>query len=285
MQDVDRARCICIAALAIAGCTGSLLDSDMPASTSYVLAPCTGGDDDRSAASQVDLSIGRPDVAPGLDTERIAVLRGRRARLLPRRALGRQHHRGRAVAARRFAAGSTAVSQRHGRTGARRRRLHARHRGARLSGRVRRRDMPRRRAHVTIVGRLIRVVDRALVATIWPSRRRRRRRPTIECGHRGVRSGSAEVARTRAQDRRCERRDAQRLRTVARTGEVAIRDTLRAVRALIACGRRRRRGLQRHQSRRSSMATAFSCGRSGPQGHRRSLDGHRCARKRPAVRR
>ncbi|WP_348240321.1 ABC-type transport auxiliary lipoprotein family protein, partial [Salmonella enterica] len=30
-----------------------------------------------SAGSHVDLAIGRPDVAPGLDTQRIAVLRGR----------------------------------------------------------------------------------------------------------------------------------------------------------------------------------------------------------------
>jgi cholesterol transport system auxiliary component len=57
------------------GC-GSLLKTDMPPSTSYVIAPVPAASTGvtRSAA---DLSIGRPDLAPGLDTERIAVLKGR----------------------------------------------------------------------------------------------------------------------------------------------------------------------------------------------------------------
>lgn len=62
----------------VAGCTGSLLDSDLPAPTSYLLAslpPASTATE--SAASLVDLAISRPDVAPGLDTARIAVLRGR----------------------------------------------------------------------------------------------------------------------------------------------------------------------------------------------------------------
>ena len=65
-----------VAALSLAGCTSSLLETDMPASTNYVLAPAA------MVAStvprtQVDLSIGRPDLSPGLDTQRIAVLKGR----------------------------------------------------------------------------------------------------------------------------------------------------------------------------------------------------------------
>jgi cholesterol transport system auxiliary component len=63
-------------ALLGAGCTGSLLETDMPASTNYVLSPApftTSG----VAATEADLSIGRPDLRPGLDTPRIAVLKGR----------------------------------------------------------------------------------------------------------------------------------------------------------------------------------------------------------------
>jgi cholesterol transport system auxiliary component len=64
--------------LACTGCTGSLLNSELPASTAYVLAPAPAATQPtRSAASNVDLSIGRPDMAPGLDTQRIAVLKGR----------------------------------------------------------------------------------------------------------------------------------------------------------------------------------------------------------------
>jgi cholesterol transport system auxiliary component len=58
-----------------AGC-GSLLETDMPPSASYVLAPAPASSAG-VAKSDADLSIGRPDLAPGLDTERIAVLKGR----------------------------------------------------------------------------------------------------------------------------------------------------------------------------------------------------------------
>lgn len=63
----------------IGGCSASsLLDSDQPVPTSYLLAPLPpAATATESAASQVDLAISRPDVAPGLDTARIAVLRGR----------------------------------------------------------------------------------------------------------------------------------------------------------------------------------------------------------------
>jgi cholesterol transport system auxiliary component len=62
-------------ALLCAGC-GSLLKTEMPVSANYVLAPvppATG----TAMSTAADISIGRPDLAPGLDTERIAVLKGR----------------------------------------------------------------------------------------------------------------------------------------------------------------------------------------------------------------
>jgi cholesterol transport system auxiliary component len=62
----------------LTGCsTGSLFDSKTPVPTSYVLAPLPPASAATpSRASQVDVAIARPDVAPGLDTRRIAVLRG-----------------------------------------------------------------------------------------------------------------------------------------------------------------------------------------------------------------
>jgi cholesterol transport system auxiliary component len=63
----------------IVGCsTSSLLDSELPVPTSYVLAPLAPASAaTESAASQVDLAISHPDAAPGLNTVRIAVMRGR----------------------------------------------------------------------------------------------------------------------------------------------------------------------------------------------------------------
>lgn len=66
---------LAVAALACGGC-GSLLETKLPANTSYVLAPAPASSAG-VARSDADLSIGRPDLAPGLDTERIAVLKGR----------------------------------------------------------------------------------------------------------------------------------------------------------------------------------------------------------------
>jgi cholesterol transport system auxiliary component len=57
------------------GC-GSLLKTDLPPSSSYVLAPAPAASTGVTR-SDADLSIGRPDLAPGLDSERIAVLKGR----------------------------------------------------------------------------------------------------------------------------------------------------------------------------------------------------------------
>lgn len=59
-------------------CGGSLFESDIPAPSRYVIAAApAAASATESAASAADLSIGRPDVAPGLDTFRVAVLRGR----------------------------------------------------------------------------------------------------------------------------------------------------------------------------------------------------------------
>lgn len=69
---------VMLAAFACAACGGSLFESDIPVPRHYVLAPAPPASSaTSSAASAVDLAIGRPDVAPGLDTSRIAVLRGR----------------------------------------------------------------------------------------------------------------------------------------------------------------------------------------------------------------
>ena len=65
--------------LVLAACnTSSLLDSELPTPSSYLLAPLPpAATATQSPASLVDIAIARPDVAPGLDTPRIAVLRGR----------------------------------------------------------------------------------------------------------------------------------------------------------------------------------------------------------------
>lgn len=66
-----------VAALSCAACSGSLFDSDLPVPSSYVLASAPAGSVSGVPKTAVDLSIGRPDFAPGLDTDRIAVLKGR----------------------------------------------------------------------------------------------------------------------------------------------------------------------------------------------------------------
>jgi cholesterol transport system auxiliary component len=67
-----------VLAAALAACTGSLFESDIPASARYVLATAPAATTAATSISaQKDISIGRPDVAPGLDTQRIAVLKGR----------------------------------------------------------------------------------------------------------------------------------------------------------------------------------------------------------------
>ena len=58
----------------VSACTGSFFESKSPVSQVYVLAP--GSTPADGAALNVDIAIGVPSAAPGLDTERIAVLRG-----------------------------------------------------------------------------------------------------------------------------------------------------------------------------------------------------------------
>ncbi|HEY5807708.1 MAG TPA: ABC-type transport auxiliary lipoprotein family protein [Povalibacter sp.] len=77
VQGWCRAMLVAAVSMITAACGSSLLDSDLPASTRYIIKPPQGpATATASLASQADLSIGRPDVAPGLDTERIAVVRG-----------------------------------------------------------------------------------------------------------------------------------------------------------------------------------------------------------------
>ncbi len=69
---------IVIASMALTACSGSLFESKLPVPTRYVIAPPPAVTTPvaSSAAAEVDVAIGRPDVAPGLDTEQIAVIRG-----------------------------------------------------------------------------------------------------------------------------------------------------------------------------------------------------------------
>jgi len=75
---VARTGVLALATLSVAACGGSLFESNMPVPTRYVIAPAPPAQEPvASAASNVDLAIGNPDVAPGLESPRIAVLRGR----------------------------------------------------------------------------------------------------------------------------------------------------------------------------------------------------------------
>jgi cholesterol transport system auxiliary component len=65
---------VSLVATLASGC-GSLLKTDLPPNTQYVLAPGPAAASG-APATQADLAIGRPTVAPGLDTARVAVLKG-----------------------------------------------------------------------------------------------------------------------------------------------------------------------------------------------------------------
>src|SRR5512138_2631034 len=66
-----------IGVVALAGCSaGSLFDSDTPVPANYVLAAVPPAQELRTPIP-VDLSVSRPEMAAGLDTDRIAVLKGR----------------------------------------------------------------------------------------------------------------------------------------------------------------------------------------------------------------
>ncbi|MGH8189213.1 MAG: ABC-type transport auxiliary lipoprotein family protein, partial [Steroidobacteraceae bacterium] len=71
-----RIACAFAVLLVCAACTGSLLETDLPVPAHYVLAAAPAAQS-TAAATQANLSIGLPAFAPGLDTERIAVLKGR----------------------------------------------------------------------------------------------------------------------------------------------------------------------------------------------------------------
>lgn len=67
------------AALLCAGCGGGLFRSDIPVPATYVLLPAEPVEASSGSPTRtVDLVVGVPHVAPGLDTQRIAVLRERR---------------------------------------------------------------------------------------------------------------------------------------------------------------------------------------------------------------
>lgn len=56
------------------GCTGSLLESKVPVSVVYVLNSASVAHEATGAVLPVDIAVSQPTAAPGLDTERIAVL-------------------------------------------------------------------------------------------------------------------------------------------------------------------------------------------------------------------
>lgn len=62
-----------LALLPLTACTGSLLDSEAPVAQTYVLAPLAVVQG-APAASVLDVVVGEPSAAPGLESQRIAVL-------------------------------------------------------------------------------------------------------------------------------------------------------------------------------------------------------------------
>lgn len=151
-------------ALLSACSTGSLFDSDTPVPTSYVLgsAPTTQRTQDSLA---VDVAVSRPDLAAGLDSDRIAVLDGRKL----------DYYRGVKWGARTGEMiQSLVVDSLHDQRWFR----SVTPEQARIAGdyvldlqvRAFQSDLTAGRGnpnvHVAFVGRLIRVVDRALVSTL-----------------------------------------------------------------------------------------------------------------------
>lgn len=154
-----------VAALSCAACsTGSLFDSDTPVPSSYVIEPAAAGSVTGAPTTPVDLSIGRPDFAPGLDTDRIAVLNGRSldyyrgvrwggrtGEVVQSMLVGSWSDQNlfRSVTAEQARVANEYIVD-----------VEVRHFEADTAGG----KIPE--AHVTIIGRLIRVVDRKLVATV-----------------------------------------------------------------------------------------------------------------------
>jgi cholesterol transport system auxiliary component len=75
---VSRARIVLIGAVigfALGGCTTSIFDSEAPIPMSYVLRSASAATNS-VAHTAVDITIDRPHTVPGLDSDRIGVLRG-----------------------------------------------------------------------------------------------------------------------------------------------------------------------------------------------------------------
>lgn len=154
-----------VAALSCAACsTGSLFDSDTPVPSSYVIAPAAAGSLTGAPTTPVDLSIGRPDFAPGLDTDRIAVLNGRNldyyrgvrwggraGEVVQSMLVGSWNDQNlfRSVTAEQARVANDYIVD-----------VEVRHFEADMAGG----KIPE--VHVTLIGRLIRVVDRKLVTTV-----------------------------------------------------------------------------------------------------------------------
>ncbi|WP_129781101.1 ABC-type transport auxiliary lipoprotein family protein [Peristeroidobacter soli] len=161
-----------VAALSCTACsTGSLFDSDIPVPSSYVIAPAPAGSLTGVPTTSVDLSIGRPDFAPGLDTDRIAVLNGRNLDYYRRVRWGARtvevvqsmlvgtwndQNLFRSVTAEQARVANDYIVD-----------VEVRHFEA-IAGNG---NAPE--VHVAIIGRLIRVVDRKLVATVSSDSRER----------------------------------------------------------------------------------------------------------------
>ncbi len=156
---------LCVVGGLLAACsTGSLFDSDTPVPANYVLAAVPPSQDTRTPIP-VDVSISRPDMGSGLDSDRIAVLKGRELDYYRAVRWG-----SRTIELVQNLAVDSLENQRLFRS--------VTHEQARVAGdyvldlQVRDfqaeygpgDDVPS--IHVTLVGRLIRVIDRELVATI-----------------------------------------------------------------------------------------------------------------------
>jgi cholesterol transport system auxiliary component len=209
-----------IIALGVAGCSGSLLDSELPVSTTYVIAPAAAAQA-TGPVMPVDVSIGRPDMAPGLDTERIAVLKGRQL----------DYYRGarwgdNAIEVVQTLLVDSLEDQRLFRS--------VTAEQARVAGDyvldIEVRDFQAEyaaenaapSAHVTIVGRLIRVVDRELVATILAESHGKAQDNRLGAVIAAFEAAAHEVALDLARKTAVSvTDDVQKLRSAQGTGEVA----------------------------------------------------------------
>jgi len=210
--------------VACTGCTGSLFNSELPSGTAYVLAPAPAAPQaSASAASDVDLSIGRPDMAPGLDTQRIAVLKGRQLDYYRAARWG-----GSAVEVVQTLLVDSLQDQKLFRS--------VTSEQARVAGdytldvevRDFQAEYPSENAapsvHVTVVGRLIRIVDRQLVSTVSAEARSQasenRLAPVVSAFESAAHEVALEIAKRTAADVAA---DAGKLRAARGTTENAAR--------------------------------------------------------------